>query len=54
MNNNRCLYCNEPIPDGERVCDACERAEMKMGMILQSLNAAPAEVKSAYDFMEEK
>jgi hypothetical protein len=54
MNDNRCLYCNEIIPDGEKVCKSCERAEIKMGMILQSLNASEEEVKSAYDFMEGK
>ena len=52
--SNKCLYCNKTIPDRERVCRACEREEIKMGMILQSLNATPAEVKSAYDFMEDK
>ena len=52
MNNNRCLYCNEIIPEGIMICPSCENGQMKIGMILQSLNATKEEVKLAYDFME--
>ena len=53
MNNNRCLYCNEIIPEGKHVCSMCERARMKMGMILQNLGANEEQVEAAYDFMED-
>jgi hypothetical protein len=53
MNNNRCLYCNEIIPEGRMVCPLCERMQMKMGIILQSLNLPEEEVKAVYDTMEE-
>lgn len=54
MNNNRCLYCNEIIPEGRMVCFNCERVQMKMGMILQSLNATEEQVKTVYNAMEKK
>ena len=25
MNNNRCLYCNQIIPEGAQVCPTCEK-----------------------------
>lgn len=53
MNNNRCLYCNEIIPEGRMVCPSCERKQIKLGMILQSLKATKEEVEAAYDAMEE-
>ena len=52
MNNNRCIICNEIIPEGRDMCLLCENAQMKMGAILQSLNATKEETKLAYDFME--
>ena len=56
MNNNRCLYCNEIIPEGSLVCPTCEIAQTtegtKNGMILQSINATEKEVEVAYNFME--
>lgn len=52
MNNNRCLCCNEIIPEGRMICPLCERAQIKMGMILQSLKATEKETKAAYDAME--
>ena len=53
MNNNKCLYCDEIIPEGQKMCLPCERARIKAGMILQSLKATEEEVKAAYDAMEE-
>ena len=52
MNNNRCVVCNEIIPEGRMVCSSCEQVEMKMGLILQSLSATDEEVDKAYNFME--
>ena len=49
---DRCVVCNEIIPEGNRACPCCERSKMKMSMILQSFNATKEEVKAAYDFME--
>lgn len=54
MNNNRCIICNEIIPEGRMTCPSCEQVEMKMGLILQSLSATDEEVNKAYDFMEGK
>ena len=53
MDNNRCLYCNEIIPEGRMTCPLCEKAQIKMGMILQSFQATKEEVEAAYNFMEE-
>ena len=25
MNNNRCVYCNEIIPEGKQICEKCEQ-----------------------------
>ena len=56
MNNNRCLYCNEIIPEGKLVCPICEIAQTivrtKLGSILQNINATEKEVEEAYNFME--
>jgi hypothetical protein len=52
MNNNRCLYCNEIIPEERTICPLCENEQMKMSMILQSFNATKEEVNKAYNFME--
>ena len=50
---NRCVVCNEVIPEGRMVCPCCEHSYIKMSMILQDCNATKEEVKFAYDFMEE-
>lgn len=26
MNNNRCVYCNEIIPEGKQICTNCEHS----------------------------
>ena len=52
MNNNRCLYCYEIIPEGRLICPMCERAQMKMGMILQNNNATATEVENAFNFTQ--
>ena len=49
MNNNRCVYCNEIIPEGRMVCPSCERKQIKLGKMLQSLNATKEVVESAYE-----
>ena len=51
MNNNRCLYCNEIIPEDRTICLLCESQQTKVGMILQSNQATDEEVKKAYNFM---
>jgi hypothetical protein len=53
MNNNRCLYCNEIIPEGRMVCPTCEHTQIKIGMILQSLKPTKEDIKMAYNFMED-
>lgn len=50
---DRCVVCNKIIPEGRMVCPSCERAEIKLGIILQSIQVTEKEVQTAYDFMEE-
>lgn len=51
MNNNHCVCCGVIIPEGRMVCPSCENAQMRTGMILQSIKATEQEVKATYDFM---
>lgn len=54
MNNNRCVVCNEIIPEGRMLCPSCEHQHIKIGMILQSRQATAEEVEQAYDFIKQK
>lgn len=49
---NKCVVCNEIIPEGRMICPLCERYSIKAGMILQSRQSTQEEVKQAYDFMK--
>ena len=53
MNNNRYLYCDEIIPEGRMVCPLCNKNQIKVGSIMQSIEATKDEVDKAYGFMEE-
>ena len=44
MNDNRCLYCNEILPEGRMICPSCENNQMKIGMILQSHQSTKEEI----------
>ena len=50
--NEYCVHCHSVIPEERQVCFACERGRIKLGMILQTLNATKEDVGSAYNFME--
>ena len=52
MNNNRCASCGVIIPEGRQVCPLCDRRQIRLGMILQSIEATTDDVKAAYAFME--
>ena len=52
MNEERCICCNETIPEGRQICWSCEHRMIKMGAILQSRNATEEEVAKAYNFLE--
>ena len=54
MNNNRCVVCDEIIPEGRMVCPICNQGFIKVGMILQSNNATKEETEQAYEFMKGK
>ena len=49
---DKCVICNDVIPEGRMVCPQCENKQIKMGMILQSNHATDEEVKKAYNFIE--
>ena len=49
MSEERCIYCNEIIPEGRQVCWSCEQDIMKVGTILQSYGATAEEVSKAYN-----
>ena len=51
---NKCVVCNEIIPEGRMICPLCERCSIKTGMILQSCQSTQEEVKQAYAFMKRK
>ena len=50
---DRCIICNEIIPEGRMICPLCERVQIKVGTILQSFDATKEEVKATYNVMEE-
>ena len=50
--NEYCVCRHSVIPEGRRVCFACEKGRIKLGMILQTLNATKEDIGSAYNFME--
>lgn len=54
MMENRCVICNDIIPEGLMICPNCEHTQIKIGMILQSSGATEKEVKEAYESLEEK
>ena len=49
---DRCVVCDEIIPEGRMICLTCERNSIKTGMILQSNQATKEEIEKAYDFMK--
>jgi hypothetical protein len=51
MDANRCMYCQEIIPEGKIMCFKCEHQEIKTGMILQNNNATEDEIKNAYEWL---
>lgn len=36
MNENKCICCNDIIPEGRQICWSCEHNVLKAGIILQS------------------
>ena len=48
MDGNKCLYCDNIIPEGDMVCPICEHTLLKIGFILQSEKATEEEVQKAY------
>jgi hypothetical protein len=49
---DRCIVCNEIIPEGRMVCPFCESQQIKLGRILQSHQATNEEINKVYAFME--
>lgn len=54
MDAEKCIYCHEIIPEGRDVCSICEHKIMKMGRLLQSMNATDEEIQRAYDTLEKE
>lgn len=52
MDEERCVCCGKPVPEGRQVCWNCEHQEMKTGAILQTIEATEEDVKKAYDFLK--
>ena len=50
----RCTSCNEIIQNEEIMCSNCRHIQMKIGMILQSLNATKEQLEEIYAAMEKK
>lgn len=50
---NRCISCNEIIPEGRMICPICEGRWTKIGMILQG-NVTAEEAKEAHHTIEQK
>lgn len=48
---NRCIACNEIIPEGRMVCPMCEERWVKVGRILQG-NVTAEEAKRAHHTMD--
>lgn len=54
MNENRCVICDEIIPEGRMVCPLCINRYIKIGMILQSNQSIDEEVEQAYNFTKRR
>ena len=54
MSANRCVVCNEIIPEGRMICLSCEHQHIKVGKILQSRRATTKEVEQACEFTKRK
>ena len=39
MNNNRCVKCNEIIPEGRQVCPNCESSKAKAEKVLETIKS---------------
>ena len=48
MGAEKCICCGEIIPEGRAVCKKCEYQTIKLGTILQSIEASPKEVERVY------
>ena len=51
---DRCVVCDNIIPEGRMVCPQCESSFVKAGMFLQSNKSTKEEIEQAYRFMERK
>ena len=51
MNEELCLYCGEPIPEGRQICARCDRELIKLGTLLQSSHADQIDVERAYEWL---
>lgn len=54
MNEDRCVCCGEIIPEGRMVCPQCDQQEIRIGNLLQSINATSEQIKKAYEFLEKR
>ena len=53
MSVNTCVSCGNIVPEEDRmVCKKCEQKEIKLGKILQTMNATEEEVKEAYAWLD--
>lgn len=47
MNNNKCLFCGEIIPEGRQICPTCEKREKVQNLVCKSiLNTQEATTKA--------
>ena len=51
MSEERCVCCGDIIPEGMMVCPQCNHQEVKIGTLLQSINATKEQVIQAYRFL---
>ena len=49
---DKCVICNDIVPEGRMVCPRCESCCTKVGMILQNNQATDEEVERAYEFIK--
>ena len=54
MVEDRCVVCGNIVPEGRMVCPQCENAQIKIGMILQSVQATEEHVKEVYGIKEKE
>lgn len=52
MNENICVCCGAPIPEGRQVCWNCERIFLKVGSILQSYDVLDFNVEEPYEITQ--